>query len=174
MKYKSGEKVTVNSGGADSNGIIKASPNPKATKGIYWKEQDCWRVEFDNGTAQYMPAKYIRKATGYDYYRQQLGMVDIDRRYLPKLQILGKGDSKTHWMDLNSEAVTAIIRWLKENFAASEDRYVILNNDDIMFIGTYKECDDYMLGNEGITAEIAMERKDWDVRQIDIYLNVPK
>jgi len=174
MKYKSGQKVIVNTGGADSNGIIKASTNPKATKGIYWESQDCWRVEFDNGTAQYMPAKYIRTGEGYDYYREQFNSVIIDRVYLPKVQILGRGENKTHWMDLNAEGVSALITWLKENFPASEDRYVILENDDILFVGTYKDCESYLLGNFNVTVEIAMERKDWDVRQIDKYLHVGK
>ena len=51
-----GTRVVINTGGKDSLGLIVIG----GTHGAYWKEQDAYRVEFDNGTTQYMPAKYLR------------------------------------------------------------------------------------------------------------------
>jgi len=57
IKYKEGQRVIVNTGGKDINGTVSTGRN---IKGLYWKDQDAYRVEFDNNTAQYIDSKYIR------------------------------------------------------------------------------------------------------------------
>ena len=54
-----GTRVVVNTGGKDALALIVKG----GTHGSYWKEQDSYRIEFNNGTIQYMPTKYLR-ATG--------------------------------------------------------------------------------------------------------------
>lgn len=72
--FKEFQVVIVNTGGKDSFGVVHDSPvfvkqlktnefiYTKSNKGYYWKEQDSYRIRFENGTSQYIPAKYIRKA----------------------------------------------------------------------------------------------------------------
>ena len=55
-ELSAGMKVIINTDGKDSHGLIVGG----GTHGSYWKEQDAYRIEFDNGTTQYMPAKYLR------------------------------------------------------------------------------------------------------------------
>ncbi len=71
--FKIDEIVIINTGGEDSFGhiskglhFVKQRNNEFIYKrnihGHYWKEQDSYSVRFENGTRQYIPAKYIRKA----------------------------------------------------------------------------------------------------------------
>ena len=68
--YKLNEIVFVNTGGNTSSGHITNKQFIKqnndgnliyrlALHGHYWKDQDCYLVKFENGTQQYIPAKYI-------------------------------------------------------------------------------------------------------------------
>lgn len=65
--YAVGTKVIVNTqaGASDQPGVItdiSGRTNEKAAHGSYWKEQDAYLVQFDNGTTQYMPASMVRTA----------------------------------------------------------------------------------------------------------------
>ena len=65
--YAVGTKVIVNTqaGASDQPGVItdvSGRTNEKAAHGSYWKEQDAYLVQFDNGTTQYMPASMVRMA----------------------------------------------------------------------------------------------------------------
>lgn len=58
FRYAINDKVIVNTGGKDIEAVIHNDPPNK--KGHYWKEQDCYRCRFKNGTSQYIEAKHIR------------------------------------------------------------------------------------------------------------------
>ena len=53
------DKVIINTGGKDINGTICEGKHNK--KGYYWASQDCYLIEFENKTRQYIPSKYIKE-----------------------------------------------------------------------------------------------------------------
>lgn len=194
MKYNPGDKVIVNTGGNDIKGTI----HPKATAlhGVYWEEQDCWSVQFENGSSQYIDAKYIKKATELhdfrlvsDYVADQLKIIPAKGRYPSAFQIRGAHyppaggysetdtearDVKTNWIDLTDTSANELIQWLRAEFRIFEDRYVVLQGGerDIAFLGTHQECMDYVAGNSKESLEKALDSDEWKIAHIDNYMNV--
>jgi hypothetical protein len=88
-KYHLNQVVFINTGGETSRGIIDdqvyshQDANEKliyktVPKGYYWKEQDAYRIRFENGTTQYIPSKYISDTEVNEYtlcIRCQMGFL---------------------------------------------------------------------------------------------------
>jgi len=55
-KFSKGDPVTVNTGGEDTPAEIVSGEN----KPYYWLIQNSYLCRFENGTTQYIPAKYLK------------------------------------------------------------------------------------------------------------------
>lgn len=59
-KFEINDSVIVNTGGEDAHAYICY---PKRNiHGYFWQEQNCYCCHFQNGTKQYIPARYIRNS----------------------------------------------------------------------------------------------------------------
>lgn len=59
-KFNINDAVIVNTGGNDTPGYV-CYPT-RNIHGFYWEAQDAYCIHFNNGTKQYIPAKYIKAA----------------------------------------------------------------------------------------------------------------